>query len=188
MKTKIRFICAAFILLAVTFTGCASKKGELQEINDEDFSPKLILIASGTERLVKFEIDKNQLLPDVDTKSIKAAQIKIDFFSGRKPGENAKEGNPVTSITFDLLKDADKLIKGYDLMANAKELKTSAQDLNKAFSAARYYYAKGSFEVTVKESKTVTKTKTIYSNDTVYTPLEDALATEDKSSSYSDEK
>ena len=176
MKTKFRLICAAFILLAVSLTGCASKKGELQEITDEDFSPKLILIASGTQRLVKFEIDKNQLLPDVDSKNIKAAEIKVDLFSGRKPGENAKEGTPVATITFDLLKDADKLIKGYDLMANAKELKTTSQDLNKAFSAARYYYAKGSFEVTVKESKLVTKTKTIFSNDTVYTPLDASTA------------
>ena len=173
MKTKFRLICMTVLLLAGILTGCASKKGELQEIKDEDFSPKLILIASGTQRLVKFEIDKNQLLPDVDSKNIKAAEIKIDFYSGRKPGEKGKDGTPAATITFDLLKDADKLIKGYDLMANAKELKTTAQDLNKAFSAARYYYAKGSFEVTVKESKLVTKTKTIYSNDTVYTPLEE---------------
>lgn len=176
MKTRLRLMCAVFALAACFFAGCASKKGELQEIKDEDFSPKLILIASGTQRLVKFEIDKNALLPDVDSKNIKAAQIKIDFYSGRKPGDGAKDKTPVTSITFDLLKDADKLIKGYDLMANAKELKTSADDLNKAFSAAQYYYAKGSFEATVKESKLVTKTKTIYSNDTVYTPLDDSAA------------
>ena len=188
MKTKFRFICAAAFFMAVIFTGCASKKGELQEIDDEDFSPKLILIASGTQRLVKFEIDKNALLPDVDSKNIKAAEIKIDFYSGRKPTDGAKENNSVATITFDLLKDADKLINGYDLMANAKELKTSAADLNKAFSAARYYYAKGSFEVTVKESKLVTKTKTIYSNDTVYTPLEDTLSSDSSASNTADAK
>ena len=171
MKTKFGFICAAVLLLAGLFTGCASKKGELQEINDEDFSPKLILIASGSERLVKFEIDKNKLLPDVDVKNIKAAEITLNFYSGRKPKDGAKEGNPVGTITFDLLKDADKLINGCDLMANSKDLKTTSEDLNKAFSATRYYYAKGSFEATVKESKLVTKTKTIFSNDTVYTPL-----------------
>ncbi len=171
MKTKFGFICTTVLLLACIFTGCASKKGELQEIKDENFSPKLVLIASGSERLVKFEIDKNELLPEVDTKNIKGAEITINFYSGRKPKDSAKEGNPVGTITFDLLKDADKLINGYDLMANAKDLKTSAEDLNKAFSASQYYYAKGNFEATVKESKLVTKTKTIYSNDTVYTPL-----------------
>ena len=171
MKIRFGFVCAALLVLACMFTGCASKKGELQEINDEDFSPKLVLIASGAERLVKFEIDKKELLPNVDTKNIKAAEIKIDVFSGRKPAGDANSSAPVASITFDLLKDADKLINGYDLMANAKELKTSAEDLNKVFSEARYYYAKGSFEATVKESKLVTKTKTIFSNDTVYTPL-----------------
>ena len=184
MKTKFKIICAALFLMSVIFTGCASKKGDLQEINDEDFSPKLILIASGNQRLVKFEIDKNALLPDVDTKNIKAAQITIDIYSGRKPA-GGKDGTPVATVSFDLLKDADKLIKGYDLMANAKSLKTTAADLNKAFSATRYYYAKGSFEATVKESKTVTKTKTIYSNDTVYTPLEDVPETD---SSYVDAK
>ena len=173
MKTKFSFICAAVLLLTGIFSGCASKKGELQEIDDENFSPKLVLIASGSQRLVKFEIDKNALLPDVDSKNIKAAEIKLDFFSGRKPTEEAAEGTPVATITFDLLKDADKLIDGYDLMANAKDLKTTAENLNTAFSSTRYYYAKGSFEVTVKESKLITKTKTIYSNDTVYTPLED---------------
>ena len=171
MKTKFGFICAAVLLLACLFTGCASKKGELQEIKDENFSPKLVLIASGSERLVKFEIDKNKLLPDVDVKNIKGAEIKIEFFSGRKPAGGAKDGTPVGTITFDLLKDADKLINGFDLMANAKDLKTTAEDLNKAFSTSQYYYAKGSFEATVKESKLVTKTKKIYSNDTVYTPL-----------------
>ena len=176
MKTKFRIICGAVILMAAMLTGCASKKGELQEIDNEDFSPKLILIASGSQRLVKFEIDKNELLPEVDSKSIKGAQIKIDFYSGRKPSDGAKDGTPVATLTFDLLNDADKLINGYDLMANAKELKTSAEDLNKAFSGARYYYAKGDFEVTVKESKLVTKTKTIYSNDTVYTPLNNAAS------------
>ena len=187
MKTKFRLICAALILMAVTLTGCASKKGEKQEINDEDFSPKLILIASGTQRLVKFEIDKNALLPDVDTKNIKGAEIKIDIFSGRKPNDASKEKTPVVTISFDLLKNADKLINGYDLMANAKELKTTANDINKALSAAQYYYAKGSFEVTVKESKLVTKTKTIYSNDTVYTPL-DQEADSAEAPNYADAK
>ena len=134
MKTKLRIICAAVILMAAMLTGCASKKGELQEITDEDFSPKLILIASGNQRLVKFEIDKNELLPEVDSKNIKGAQIKIDFYSGRKPAEGAKDGSPVATVTFDLLKDADKLINGYDLMANAKDLKTTSEDLNNAFS------------------------------------------------------
>lgn len=185
MKTKFGVICAVFALMACIFTGCASKKGELQEINDDDFSPKLILIASGTQRLIKFDIDKNAMIPDVDTKNIKSAQIKIDIFSGRKPTDGAKEKTPVATITFDLLKDADKLIKGYDLMANARELKSSATDLNKALSASQYYYAKGSFEASVKEGKLVTKTKTIYSNDTVYTPLDDIPASD---SSYVDAK
>ena len=173
MKNKFCVFCTALIFAAVTFSGCASKKGELQEITDENFSPKLVLIASGSQRLVKFEIDKDALLPDVDQKSIQASEIKIEIFSGRKPGEGAKENQPVATVTFDLLKDADKLLNGWDLMANAKELKTSADELNKALSAQQYYYAKGSFEATVKESKLVTKTKTILSNDTVYTPLDE---------------
>ena len=115
MKTKFSFICAAVLLLTGIFSGCASKKGELQEIDDENFSPKLVLIASGSQRLVKFEIDKNALLPDVDSKNIKAAEIKLDFFSGRKPTEGAAEGTPVATITFDLLKDADKLFFPADL-------------------------------------------------------------------------
>ena len=184
MKTKFRLICAAVILLAGILSGCASKKGDLQEISDEDFAPKLILIASGSQRLVKFELDKNQLLPDVDSKNIKAAQVKIDFYSDRKPKDGAKEKAPVATITFDLLKAADKVINGWDMMANAKDLKSTAQDLDKAFSAARYYYAKASLEVSVKESKLVTKTKTVYSNDTVYTPLEEVPS----GSSYVDEK
>ena len=172
MKKIIRLFCAALVLTAA-FTGCASKKGELKEIDDESFSPKIYLIASGSQRYVQFEIDKDAILPDVDSKNIKAASIQIDIYSGRKPGENAKEGTPVVTLSFDLLKDADKLLKGYDLMANAGNLKTTPEALDKALSANQYYYAKGSFEATVKESKLLTMTKTIYSNDTVYTPLDE---------------
>lgn len=164
VMTAVLFVCMTL--------GCASKKGELQEINDEDFAPKLILIASGTERLIKFEFNDKELVPGVDTKAIKAATLEVSIYSGRKPAEGGKDGNAVTTVSFDLIKDADKLLKGYDLMAHAKELKTSADDLNSKLSANQYYYAKGNFEVTVKESKTVTKTKTIYSNDTVYTPVD----------------
>ena len=173
MKKMFRFFGIMTAVLFVCMTlGCASKKGELQEIDDEAFSPKIILIATGSERLVKFEIDKDELVPGIDTKAIKAASLELSIFSGRKPEDRGAAGTPITTITFDLLKDADKLLKGYDLMANEKEVKLSAEDLNSKLSANQYYYAKGNFEATVKESKLVTKTKTIYSNDTVYTPVE----------------
>ena len=175
----------AAVLFTFVMAGCASKKGELQEINDEAFSPKLILIASGTERLVKFEINKNELVPGIDTKSIKAATLEVSIYSGRKPKDGGKEGTPVATVSFDLLKNADSLLKGYDLMANAKALKTTEKDLNSKLSANQYYYAKGVFEATVKESKTVTKTKTLFSNDTVYTPLDSVSASD---SGYVDAK
>lgn len=174
MKKMFRLtgITAAFLFVFMTL-GCASKKGELQEITDEAFSPKIVLIASGSERLVKFEIDKNELIPGINTSAVQASSIEISIFSGRKPANGGSAGTPVATITFDLLKDADRLLKGYDLMANEKELKISAADLNSKLKANQYYYARGKFEATVKEDKLVTKTKTLYSNDTVYTPVEE---------------
>ena len=172
MKKMFRFsgivLAALFIFMTL---GCASKKGELQEITDESFSPKIILIASGSERLVKFEFDKNELVPGIDTKAVQAATLEVSVYSVRKPVKGGKEGTPVATVTFDLLKEPDKVLNGFDLMANAKDFKTTAKDLDSKLSANQYYYAKGNFEATVKESKLVTKTKTIYSNDTVYTPL-----------------
>ena len=164
-------VCA-LLLTALFVTGCASKKGEISELDDEAFTSKIILIASGTQRLIKFEMPDNQILPDVDAKTIQAASLNVQIYSGRKPKEGKADGSPVCSLSFDLVKDADKLLKGFDLMAAEKETKLSAEKLNDALSKNQYYYAKGDFEATVKDGKVYTKTKTLYSNDTVYTPLE----------------
>lgn len=164
-------VCAVSLLLITLFTGCASTKGEKVAIDRDRFTSRLILIASGSERLVKFEMPDNKLLPDTDAKAIKAATMNLSIYSGRRPLDGKADGTPVVTIKFDLLKNADKLVKGYDLMANEKELKVSAKQINEALSKNQYYYAKGEFEATVKEDKTVTKAITLYSNDTVYTPL-----------------
>ncbi len=172
MKNSFKIVISVFSLLFLcSIMGCASNKGEKVKIDSDSFTSKIVLIASGPQRLVKFEMPDNQLLPDTDTKAIKAASLTLSFYSGEKPEEGEKEGTPVAVKSFDLLKESDKLIKGYDLMSNEKDLKISAQDLNAAFSKNQYYYAKGVFEATVKEGSTVTKTITIFSNNTVYTPL-----------------
>lgn len=182
MKKMFRNLCVITAVLFVFMTlGCASNKGEKQEIDDESFTSRIVLIASGSERLVKFEIVNDELVPGIDKKNIKSASLEVSIYSGRRPAKGAKEGTPVVTMKFDLLKDADKLLKGYDLMANAKTLKTTAKDLNSKLSADQYYYAKGNFEASVKEGKTVTKAKTLFSNDTIYTPLQDVQ--EDSSNS-----
>ncbi|MBR5401882.1 MAG: hypothetical protein IK102_08735 [Treponema sp.] len=170
MKKFIKHVFAvAAILSTFIICGCASKTSGSQTLSDEAFTSRIILVASGEQRLVKFEMPDNKILPDVDIKNIKAATLKLELYSGRKPKEGENEGTPVLTLSFDLLKDAEKLVKGYDLMAAEKEIKLSAQELNDILSKQQYYYAKGKFEATVKEGK---KTKTLYSNDTVYTPLD----------------
>lgn len=161
----------SIILGAFIITGCASNKGEISELDDEAFKSKIILIASGTQRLVKFEMPDNQILPDVDAKAIQAASLKLELYSGRKPKDGAADGSPVLTLTFDLVKDSAKLLNGFDLMTAEKETKLSAEKLNEVLSKNQYYYAKGDFEATAKDGKVYTKTKTLYSNDTVYTPL-----------------
>lgn len=172
MKTKFCFTCTALILILIALSSCASKKGEISEIDDEAFTSKIVLVASGSQRLVKFEMPDNQILPDVDPKAIQAASLNLEIFSGRKPKDGKNADSPVCSLSFDLVKDADKLLNGFDLMAAEKETKLSAEKMNEALSKNQYYYAKGNFEATVKDGKVYTKTKTLYSNDTVYTPLE----------------
>ena len=172
MKTKFCFTCTALILILIALSSCASKKGEISEIDDEAFTSKIVLVASGSQRLVKFEMPDNQILPDVDPKAILAASLNLEIFSGRKPKDGKTADSPVCSLSFDLVKDADKLLNGFDLMAAEKETKLSAEKMNEALSKNQYYYAKGNFEATVKDGKVYTKTKTLYSNDTVYTPLE----------------
>lgn len=166
------FSLVALIAAVLTITGCASNKGGASELDDESFTSRIVLVASGSQRLVKFEMPDNQILPDVDIKSIKAASLKLEIYSGRKPKEGAKDGTPILTLNFNLLKDADKLAEGFDLMTAEKETKLSAEELNSKLSKNQYYYAKGSFEATVKDSNPGTKTKTLYSNDTVYTPLD----------------
>lgn len=172
MKTKFGFTCTALILILIALSSCASKKGEISEIDDEAFTSKIVLVASGSQRLVKFEMPDNQILPDVDPKAIQAASLNLEIFSGRKPKDGKTAESPVCSLSFDLVKDAGKLLNGFDLMTAEKETKLTAEKMNEALSKNQYYYAKGNFEATVKDGKVYTKTKTLYSNDTVYTPLE----------------
>ena len=173
MKKIFRLFSVVTTILFISMTlGCASKKGEISELDDESFHSKIILIASGSQRLVKFEMPDNQILPDVDSKSIQAASLNLQIYSGRKPKNGASDGTPVLTLSFDLLKDAQSISDGFDLMTAEKLTKLSADKLNAALSKNQYYYAKGDFEATVKDSSLYTKTKTLYSNDTVYTPLD----------------
>ena len=162
-----------FILLALTLfflAGCGSKP-KASNLTPEETDAKFVLIASGNARLVKIEIPDNQILPDTEIKALKAASLDLNIYSGRKPKDGSADGNPVVSLSFDLLKDSDKLVKGYDLMANEKDTKLSAEKLNQALSANQYYYAKGEILATTasKENKRII----IFSNDTVYTPVEE---------------
>ena len=161
---------SALFLSSVLLFSCATNKGEITEIDSESFSPKIFLIASDTQRLVKFDTPQQELYDSLDAKSVKAASMKISIFSGRKPSQS-QDSEPVVTFTVDLAKNIDTLLNGYDIMANEKDLKKSAEQIDSLLSQNQYYYAKGEFEITVKDDKTVTKTKTLYSNDTVYTPL-----------------
>lgn len=163
---------SGLFLYSVLLFSCASNKGEITEIDSESFNPKIFLIASDSQRLVKFDTPQQELFDSLDAKSVKAASIKISVFSGRKPApEKESERTPVATFTIDLVKNFDALFNGYDIMNNEKELKANAQEIDALLSKNQYYYAKGEFEITVKDDKTVTKAKTLFSNDTVYTPL-----------------
>ena len=169
MKKTLKRIC--FILLALPLfflAGCGSKP-KASNLTPEETEAKFVLIASGDARLVKIEIPDDQILPDTEIKALKAASLDLKIYSGRKPKDGGADGTPVVSVSFDLLKDSDKLLKGYDLMANEKETKISAADLNKALSANQYNYAKG--EVLATTSSKENKKIIVFSNDTVYTPL-----------------
>jgi hypothetical protein len=167
-KTFKKISLLLFALALFLFTGCGSKpKASSSSLAESE--AKFVLIASGTARLVKIDLPNNQILPDTELKALKSASLSLSIYSGRKPKEGEAEGEPVVTVSFDLLKDSDKFIKGYDLMANEKDTKLSAEQLNEALSANQYYYAKG--EVLAGTGSNETKKIIIFSNDTVYTPV-----------------
>ena len=163
---KISLILFALTLFALS--GCGSKP-KADNLPPQESNARFVLIATGDARLVKIELPDNQIMPDTDLKSLKSASLDLNIYSGRKPTDGAAEGTPVVKVSFDLLKDSEKLLKGYDLMAGEKDTKVSAADLNKALSASQYYYAKGVVIATTagKETKKII----VFSNDTVYTPV-----------------
>jgi predicted small lipoprotein YifL len=161
----------SFILVALTLfvlAGCGSKP-KASNLPPEETDARFVLIASGDARLVKIDLPDNKILPDTELKALKSASLDLSIYSGRKPKDGAADGTPVVKVSFDLLKDSDKFIKGYDLMSAEKDTKVSAADLNKALSANQYYYAKG--EVIATTGSKETKKIIIFSNDTVYTPV-----------------
>ena len=163
---KISLILFAITLLMLC--GCGSKP-KASNLSPEETEARFVLIATGNARLVKIELPDNQILPDTDLKSLKSASLDLSIYSGRKPKDGSADGTPVVTIKFDLLKDSDKLLKGYDLMANEKDTKLSAEQMNDALKANQYYYAKG--EVIATTGSKETKKIIVFSNDTVYTPV-----------------
>jgi len=167
-KTFKKISVFLFALTMFVLAGCGSKP-KADNLRPEQTDAKFVLIATGNARLVKIELPDNQIMPETDLKSLKAANLQLNIYSGRKPKDGAAYGTPVVSVSFDLLKDSDKLLKGYDLMAGEKDTKVSAADLNKALSADQYYYAKG--EIIATTAAKETKKIIVFSNDTVYTPV-----------------
>ncbi|MBO4533604.1 MAG: hypothetical protein J5726_07925 [Treponema sp.] len=163
---KISFVL--FAMAVFMLSGCGSKP-KASNLPPEETEAKFVLIASGDARLVKIELPDNQILPDTELKSLKSASLDLSIYSGRKPKDGGADGTPVVTVSFDLLKDSDKLLKGYDLMANEKDTKLSAEKINDALKANQYYYAKG--EVIATTGSKETKRIIVFSNDTVYTPV-----------------
>lgn len=167
----------------------------------EDFlNSKLVLIAKGNERVVKFNSTQDALKSVTEKLNPNTSELQINIYSGRHYNADTSKAVLVATLTKSIENKADleEVFNGYDLISNAKVFGMTPTEMNKALSANKTYFAVATVKFPVSGLEKVSFTsRTLYSNDTIYTPInavdlqkmENASVTEEKTESeYQGEK
>lgn len=150
----------------------------ITKYNDEYLNSKLVLIASGTKRMVKLNTSKEALLSVLGATNVAYSKVTVDIFSGRHFNTDEMEATYIGTFSIPLLNAGDikKLTDGYDIISIASNFNITSSQLNSRLAQNPTYFARAyvSFNLADDSSAAVAyTTKYIYSNDTVYTPVGD---------------
>lgn len=141
----------------------------------EDYlNSRLVLIAKGNERVVKFNSTQETLKTVTEKLNPKTSELEISIYSGRHYNGDLSKASLVATLSKSIENKADleEIFNGYDLISNAKVFGMTPTEMNKAFSANKTYFAVATIKFPVPGLEKVSFTsRTLYSNDTIYTPI-----------------
>ena len=150
----------------------------ITKYNEDYLKSKLVLIASGTKRIVKLNTTKEALLSVLGATNVAYSKVTVDIFSGRHFNTDEMEATYIGTFSIPLVNAGDikKLTDGYDIISIASAFNVTSSQLNSRLAQNPTYFARAyvSFNLADDSSAAVAyTTKYIYSNDTIYTPVGD---------------
>lgn len=151
----------------------------ITDYNADYLNTKLVLIATGNKRVVKLNTTKEALLSCLGPTATFNAKVTVDIFSGKHFYAEDSESTYIGSFSKQLLNvvDLNKLVEGYDIISTSPQFGLTPEKINDQLSQQPTYFARAcvAFKLSEKDSADVTyTTKYIYTNDTVYTPIDKA--------------
>lgn len=161
----------------VTFKTEATNSSSIS-YSDAYKTSDILLVAKGNERLITINTDFNTINSAISKAKPTSTSFILSLYSGFNYNASSKDSVLVGNIVSKFDKNAvEKFSKGYDIIANAKDFNLTPKELNNALSQSRTYFAVASVTFTLPDyPQNVSFTsKGIYSNDTIYTPVDSAI-------------
>ncbi|MCQ2582859.1 MAG: hypothetical protein MJ160_03030 [Treponema sp.] len=152
----------------------ASKVSYSEKFENTDLS----LVAKGNQRFVQINANLDTLTSILSKAKADNVYFAMDIFSGKhykaKDTDSELVGTFASPVTSKVL--YERFIKGYDIIEHSVELNLTASDLNKKLASRDTYYAVASvtFKLPDYPAGVSFKSRGIYSNDTIYTPIAEA--------------
>lgn len=134
----------------------------------------LVLVAKGNERTVRFNSSQEDIKTVTSAFKTTAANLKIQIYSGKHYNSDISQASLVATLTKPVLnkEDLQQVFDGYDLISNAKAFNLTPSKMNAALSQNKTYFAVATVEFSLPETSDLKfNSKTLYSNDTIYTPV-----------------
>ena len=143
---------------------------------DAYLNSKMKLIADGDKRLVKLETTKDNLTSILAGKNIGEYSLKISVYSGSRKDISPQNLVGISNLTTTMSDDVMKILtgEGYDLIAKASDFGHTDRSIDAEFCKNQKYFGSAIIYFTLKDGEENIEygTKPIYTNDTIYTPVD----------------
>lgn len=159
----------------------------LINISEDYVNSVISLIAKSNQRLIKIDTPYSTISTVFEKAKIENPKLIISLYSGKHYKSTAKDSVLVGSLTGDFKNKSilDPYKNGFDVIANASAMGLTPALVNEKLSAKQTYFAVAQVQFSLPGSPAgvVHTANGFYSNDTIYTPIDEKDLPETKTAS-----
>lgn len=147
---------------------------------------EISLVAKGNKRIITLNTDYNTINSALSKVKPESSKFVLSLYSGVNYNANSKDSVLIGSITSNFDKSAlDKFKNEFDIIENASAFNLSPKEINNALSQNKTYFAVAYVDFSLKDYPDCISfaPKGIYSNDTIYTPVDQSVLQQSNASS-----